>query len=936
MVTRRTEPVDFINLVTRELLVLDDGRIEGDLTVVGTLTVSTAISILGTLTVNVGAAGTAAYIAQVSAVTRWQSTGDGTITWHDGAGVADTQLSRTAADTLTLAAGDSFAVADLTTGSIIFAAANGVLAQDNANLFWDDGNDRLGVGTDSPVSQIHVRIDNSSLSPRILVEQVSAVNGNASFQASVPTGSPGNPLVLFNIAGGTSWAIGVDNSDIDKFTIGHGTQLEDNPIISITPSNENVGIGTTVPSAKLHVSDDINVAIRLANTAAASTANTAQMNFVLQSTSTTRNSLVILTDLTDVTDATHTGRVRFQVPVNGSLTDALILGGTEVVINSGGGQDVRAEIGSNTNAIMLSNSLSSMGLGAAAQADTRVFMAFPTLVVTDNAQGESVDVAPALTEGGSGTHAIMAGVNIQALALTGGVAATTEAATLRVAAAPTGATDNWSLLVSAGDSMFRERVLIEINDGTAYSATAANGQRAILSTFYVSNQSTDANSVAQIVFEVSGASQSGFARIAAIRTGGNTAALAFTTENGGAANEGFRMEADGNIQFVTGTRISRLNGDLGIFASSNNDVIIGDAVELIRIDGGTNSLVITSGLIDGPAAAALNINAVAGQSVVFNSVNEAVDFFVHSDSGDNVLHIDGNEKNTLGAIGIGGAPEVAGATLTIHPGTTGDSNAADNGLVLASGAMSAVSGTHATKSMMAIDQITYNTAGATITDASSLRIIGPPIAGSATITNTFALHIDSGNSRFDGDILLEGAVVVKSNSTTEIGLQVTNGSLTVGSLGSLIVPVKTDTGAPNDAAFGNLDGAFGFNSFDNTLEVRDGVDTFLSVGVSGTVIQQRAAWREDHYYRHEMAFNLEGSDGISHRFVNETLCVVCGEKLDPIQDVGRAIAIWGNGFVRDGDLHGVYGHLHIEREPTFEDLQRRVEFLESELAALRT
>ena len=44
--------------------------------------------------------------------------------------------------------GDS--VGSATQGSVLFAGAAGVLAQDNANLFWDDTNDRLGIGTNSP------------------------------------------------------------------------------------------------------------------------------------------------------------------------------------------------------------------------------------------------------------------------------------------------------------------------------------------------------------------------------------------------------------------------------------------------------------------------------------------------------------------------------------------------------------------------------------------------------------------------------------------------------------------------------------------------------------------------------------------------------------------------------------------------------------------
>lgn len=45
----------------------------------------------------------------------------------------------------------------LTAGSVLFAGASGVLAQDNANLFWDDSGNSLGVGTVSPTAQFHAK-----------------------------------------------------------------------------------------------------------------------------------------------------------------------------------------------------------------------------------------------------------------------------------------------------------------------------------------------------------------------------------------------------------------------------------------------------------------------------------------------------------------------------------------------------------------------------------------------------------------------------------------------------------------------------------------------------------------------------------------------------------------------------------------------------------
>ncbi|KKM05042.1 hypothetical protein LCGC14_1758100, partial [marine sediment metagenome] len=38
-------------------------------------------------------------------------------------------------------------ISDLTQGSVVFAGASGAISQDNSNLFWDDTNNRLGIGT---------------------------------------------------------------------------------------------------------------------------------------------------------------------------------------------------------------------------------------------------------------------------------------------------------------------------------------------------------------------------------------------------------------------------------------------------------------------------------------------------------------------------------------------------------------------------------------------------------------------------------------------------------------------------------------------------------------------------------------------------------------------------------------------------------------------
>lgn len=77
-----------------------------------------------------------------------------------------------------------FTLPSLTSGSVIFS--NGTtLAQDNTNFFWDDTNDRLGLGVSSPSQRLHIRG---------VSENVSAIridNGAATFPLYAQTYSSG-------------------------------------------------------------------------------------------------------------------------------------------------------------------------------------------------------------------------------------------------------------------------------------------------------------------------------------------------------------------------------------------------------------------------------------------------------------------------------------------------------------------------------------------------------------------------------------------------------------------------------------------------------------------------------------------------------------------------------------------------------------------------
>lgn len=304
-------------------------------------------------------------------------------------------------------------------------------------------------------------------------------------------------------------------------------------------------------------------------------------------------------------------------------------------------------------------------------------------------------------------------------------------------------------------------------------------------------------------------------------------------------------------------------------------------------------------------------------------------------------------------IGLGQGPQI-GTAVTIRPDTTGlGSTTVVTGLAIDNPAAT-IHPTTDNVYVVNIQRTTFSAADAeTLALAISLKINGDPIAGTnITITEGHAFWVDAGSSRFDGDILVDGAFAIKANTATEIALQVDNTALTIGSEGSLKIPIKTTTGAPNDAQFGNADSCFGYNSFDNTLEIRDG-GAFLSVGVAGYVIQRRvpALWATGESWQHPTFPNIsvqkgdgwyhpnqyleeaeEDSTGQINIFVDEGVCSFCGKELKP----GEMIVLAANGRTRGEDLHCVFAHNHIEHIPEFKNLRREVEELTAKISRLES
>jgi hypothetical protein len=98
-----------------------------------------------------------------------------------GVGVAPSYgkigLTTHVSGTLPVANGGTGTSTAFTAGSVVFAGVSGVYNQDNANLFWDDTNDLLGIGTPTPAVRFHV----SGTSTTAIARIASTNNGTGSF-----------------------------------------------------------------------------------------------------------------------------------------------------------------------------------------------------------------------------------------------------------------------------------------------------------------------------------------------------------------------------------------------------------------------------------------------------------------------------------------------------------------------------------------------------------------------------------------------------------------------------------------------------------------------------------------------------------------------------------------------------------------------------------
>jgi len=125
-----------------------------------------------------------------------------------------------------------------TQGSVIFAGSGGTLTEDNANFYWDDANNRLGIGTTGPGYALEV-------AGTLGVSGVSTFTNRVDIQHNIKLIGDADRSIFLSDEGVTS-DLNIDNNAGGAINFNKGEVYFEN--------GGNVGIGTTSPEKKLHVS----------------------------------------------------------------------------------------------------------------------------------------------------------------------------------------------------------------------------------------------------------------------------------------------------------------------------------------------------------------------------------------------------------------------------------------------------------------------------------------------------------------------------------------------------------------------------------------------------------------------------------------------------------------------------------------------------------
>jgi hypothetical protein len=135
--------------------------------------------------------------------------------------------------------------ANFTSGSVIFANSTG-LAHDNANFFWDDTNNRLGIGTASPLTSLHVQ-SNATVAAATLIN-----NGSNAVTLLFRNTTPTTLLTVGTDTGANAFITAFGQLSFDT-GVGSPLQFSSGGVNAMhIDASQRVGFNTNSPTAQTH------------------------------------------------------------------------------------------------------------------------------------------------------------------------------------------------------------------------------------------------------------------------------------------------------------------------------------------------------------------------------------------------------------------------------------------------------------------------------------------------------------------------------------------------------------------------------------------------------------------------------------------------------------------------------------------------------------
>ncbi len=161
----------------------------------------------------------------------------------------------------------TISLSSVTAGSVLFAGTSGLVSQDNANFFWDDTNNRLGVGTNTPGYTLDV---GGNINFPITTTSVGIIyQGGAPFISTFTNPGDRQDIFIGKNSGNTTHTsfdglegsnVGLGENTLQSLTNGYyNLALGANALKRTTTGNQNIALGADTMLG--NTTGSVNIAI---------------------------------------------------------------------------------------------------------------------------------------------------------------------------------------------------------------------------------------------------------------------------------------------------------------------------------------------------------------------------------------------------------------------------------------------------------------------------------------------------------------------------------------------------------------------------------------------------------------------------------------------------------------------------------------------------